>query len=201
MNNIRFHSETDFHLACTLLAGSDSVLAGIIRQFGLPRAPLRAPGFATLVRIILEQQVSLAAAATVYARLEDGIGAITPGNLSTREIADLRACGLTNGKSGYIIGLAQAVVSDGLVLDRFSEGLRERLITQRGIGPWTADIYLMMGLGLRDIWPAGDLALNKALIDLYGYPENELTERIAGWKPNRTAVAALLWHHYLSQPR
>ena len=165
----------------------------------------RRPGFATLIRIILEQQVSLASATATVARLRRGVGRLTASRVAVLSPARLRRLGLTRQKAGYCFDLARLVHEGDLDLLHLSAAddttARERLEQIRGIGPWTADIYLLMALRRPNVWPDGDLALENAMRRvkrLRARPSRELARRIASrWAPWRSVAARLLWHYYL----
>ncbi len=191
------------------LARRDPHLAAVVARHGAPPLWDRPPGFETLVQIILEQQISLSAGRAAYARLERLAGAVTPERVGALTESDLRGAGLTRQKSAYVRGLALAIVAgefdpDGLAaLD--DEDARAALIKLRGVGAWTADIYLLMALGRADVWPSGDLALVAAIREvkrLRSLPNAERIGRITrSWSPWRAVAARVLWHHYLSTPR
>ncbi len=191
------------------LARRDPHLAAVVERHGAPPLWDRPPGFQTLVQIILEQQISLSAGRAAYGRLERLAGAVTPERVAVLAEADLRGAGLTRQKSAYIRELAQAIVAgdfdpDALVaLD--DDEARAALIKLRGVGAWTADIYLLMALGRADIWPSGDLALVAAIRDvkrMRSLPSSDRIGRLArAWRPWRAVAARVLWHHYLSTPR
>lgn len=169
----------------------------------------RRPGFPTLVHIILEQQVSLAAARTMYLRLATHVGGMTPNAIERTGIAGLRQFGLTRQKSRYVHGLAVAVLNRHLDLSALARGPdeagRQALLALPGIGPWTVDIYYLMALRRPDIWPQGDLALADALhrtLNLKGRPGREQQQEIsAEWAPLRSIAARLLWQSYLARVR
>ncbi len=191
------------------LSAADDDLAAIAQRHGPPPLWARPHGFATLVRMILEQQVSLKAAATIYRRLQHFTGRVTSSTLATCQIADLRAAGITGQKSSYIIGLAQAVTEGHIDLRRLADEtddeVRRQLITLRGIGPWTSDVYLLMVLRRPDVWPVGDLALAismQRVKRLRARPDDERQRRIAKrWQPWRSVAARLLWQDYLAIQR
>lgn len=191
------------------LAMRDPDLATVVERFGPPPLWARRPGFSTLVRIVLEQQVSLRSAAAAYGRLQAAAGRVTPGRLARMSERDLRGAGLTRQKAGYCRGLAAAVVAGHLDLGRLErlpdDEVRSALIELPGVGPWTADIYLLIALGRPDVWPRGDLALARALQHvkrLGRVPGEERMSRIARtWSPWRAVAARILWHHYLSSGR
>ncbi len=168
---------------------------------------LREEGFGTLVQIILEQQVSLASGRAVYEKLLAGVESLTPENLLKLSDGELKSMGFSRQKASYCRNLADAVVTGSLDLPGLSdldeEKAKERLMSIKGIGSWTADIYLLSALGLPDIWPTGDLALVSAVQKLKGMatrPTTEELERISlKWKPWRSVAARIFWHHYLSE--
>ena len=191
------------------LSRRDPHLAAVVARHGAPPLWDRPPGFQTLVQIILEQQISLSAGRAAYGRLERLAGAVTPERVAALTEAELRGAGLTRQKSAYIRELAQAIVAgefdpDGLAtLD--DDGARAALIKLRGVGAWTADIYLLMALGRADIWPSGDLALVAAIREVKRMRSLPNSDRIGviarTWSPWRAVAARVLWHHYLSTPR
>src|SRR2546423_5526239 len=191
------------------LARWDPHLAAVVARHGAPPLWDRPPGFETLVQIILVQQISLSAGRAAYARLERLAGAVTPECVAALAESDLRSAGLTRQKSSYIRGLAVAIVAgefDPTALTEMDdESARIELIKLRGVGAWTADIYLLMALGRADIWPSGDLALVAAIREvkrMRSLPSADRVGRIArAWSPWRAVAARVLWHHYLSTPR
>jgi DNA-3-methyladenine glycosylase II len=193
--------------AVRLLARGDRRLARLVAQCGPPPLWARRPGFASLLRIILEQQVSLASARALYCRLATAVEQVEPASILALGLAGLRGLGLTRQKASYACGLAEQVLGGQLALDRLGrydddEG-REHLMRVRGIGPWTANIYLLMALRRPDIWPPGDLALHKALGRLHGsawVPSSREAEQLAVcWRPLRAVAARILWHAYLAE--
>jgi DNA-3-methyladenine glycosylase II len=191
------------------LASQDEDLAGIAARHGPPPLWARPPGFDTLVRIILEQQVSLDSAQAAHRRLVDAAGAVEPVVIVAAGEPRLRAAGLTRQKSRYVVGLAQDVVDGRLDLDAVAEAdddeARARLTRVVGIGTWTADIYLLMALLRPDVWPTGDLALAgsmRRVKGLAGVPSPAEQLAIAeAWRPHRAVAARLLWHAYLAGER
>ena len=154
------------------LARKDQVLARIVSQYGLPPLRLRSQGFPTLIHIILEQQVSLASANAVYKRLKERLTTITPSKFLKLSDHDLKQIGFSRQKTHYSRELAIALTSGILDLSGLhkltDQKARQDLMQIKGIGPWTADIYLIVALGRPDIWPNGDLALAAAIEQLYG---------------------------------
>ena len=188
------------------LAQRDPDLARIVSAFGPPPLWERKPGFPTLIYIILEQQVSLASARAAYNRLVQAAQPLTPENFLRFSDEALKLIGFSRQKTRYGRELAHAVLSGSLdlsALEGMEDGeVRERLMKIKGIGVWTADIYLLMALGRPDIWPRGDLALHAALQRVKGLPKRPTSEEAqamsAAWHPWRAAAARLLWHLYLS---
>lgn len=176
-----------------------------VRRLGLPPLWERDPGFATLVRIILEQQVALASADALRRRLEQQLGGITPRSIADAGEDGLRALGMTRQKSSYCVGIAERVLDGRLDFDELTRADDDTafamLLALRGVGPWTAHIYQLMALCRPDVWPAGDLALLVALGRLRGLedkPDNaRAAELTAHWSPYRAVGARLLWQAYL----
>ncbi len=192
-----------------VLARRDPDFAALYRRNGQPPMWARRPGFATLVHIVLEQQVSIVAARSLFRRVSATLGGMTPERLFERGAPGLHALGLTRQKASYCQALAAAVLDGSLSLAGVAraddtEG-RAVLLALRGIGPWSADIYYLMALRRPDVWPVGDLALAIALQEvkrLRGRPDTERQLAIsAAWAPWRSVAARLLWHHYLSTRR
>ena len=196
-------------LAVADLARRDPDLARVVQRFGAPPLWARDPGFGTLVQIILEQQVSLASARAAYERLLHASGDGSPARVAALDDATFRAAGVSRQKTRYIRLLAQAIVDgafDPAALAAMEdEAARTELMKLKGIGAWSADIYLLMALGRADIWPSGDLAVIAAareLKRLRSSPSAVRLDRIgAAWRPWRAVAARILWHHYLSTPR
>ena len=188
------------------LAQGDEDLAAVLDRYGPPPLWSRKPGFPTLVQIILEQQVSLAAAKAAFERLQNTLVEVTPEGLLSLDDGELRAIGFSRQKARYCRALSRSIVDgrfDVKGLSRLSDGeAKESLMSLVGIGRWTADIYLLMALRRPDIWPKGDLALAKAaqqVKNLAELPDQDGLEKLAeSWKPWRAVAARVLWHHYLS---
>ena len=188
------------------LANADPALAASVERFGAPPLWARDPSFAALVHLILEQQVSLASARAAFDRLEVALAsAIEPRAFLELSDAELRAIGFSRQKAGYARDLA-AALADGFDLqglaDLPDEEVRSSLMRLRGIGRWTADIYLIMCLRRPDVWPHGDQALATAALELLELPArptfDALELRARSWRPHRATAARILWHHYLS---
>jgi len=190
------------------LAARDRDLARIVEQHGCPPMWGRPPGFATLVWIILEQQVSIASARTLFRRLRVALGGhVTPAAVTRAGISGLREFGLTRQKARYVVGLASGI-ADGSVslatiarLDDAEAG--SALVQIPGIGPWTAGVYLLMALRRPDVWPPGDLGLHKSMAEvrrLRAVPTSDEAAAFAlRWRPWRAVAARLLWHSYLGR--
>jgi len=198
------------HEGAVELARRDPDLAGILARHGPPPLWARQPGFATLIAIVLEQQVSLRSGAAALERLRLAVGGtVEPGAVAELGEDGARAAGLTRQKARYVVALANAAADGRLDLDAIAaaadEEARERLIALLGVGRWTADIYLLMALGRPDIWPEGDLALATAMRRakrLDALPTSDEQRRLAEtWRPFRAVAARLLWHAYLAGER
>jgi DNA-3-methyladenine glycosylase II len=191
--------------AAAELAGVDPDLGAVLTRLGPPPLWDREAGFPTLVRIILEQQVSLASAKAAFGKLADAVSPLEPADFLTLDDATLKAVGFSGQKGRYCRNLASAILEGALDLEGLAalpdERVREELTRITGIGPWTADIYLLMVLGRPDIWPAGDLALVAAVRDLKGLDSNPSPAEFQAlgepWRPWRAVAARLLWNHYL----
>lgn len=190
------------------LARGDSDLAQVVETLGPPPLWAREPGFATLIYIILEQQVSLASARAAFRRLTEAVTLVTPASFLKLDDADLKAIGFSRQKMAYGRILAQAVLDGDLNLEALQtlddNDVRIRLTKLKGIGRWTADIYLMEALLRPDIWPASDLALAVAVQRVKRQAElpgpRVLEELGEMYRPWRSVAARLFWHHYLSSP-
>jgi len=189
------------------LARRDADLGAILARHGPPPMWSRRPGFATLAHIVLEQQVSIAAAATLFRRIGAAIGGMTPENVAAQGPRRLHRLGMTRQKASYCHGLALAVLGGGLDLAALGRGDddagRRALLALRGIGPWSVDVYYLMALRRPDVWPRGDLALATALSEvkrLRRRPDHDRQRAIAAsWAPWRSVAARLLWQHYLGR--
>lgn len=189
-----------------VLANIDSDLGRIVETLGNPPMWEREAGFSTLLRIILEQQVSLAAARAVFNRLCALVVPLTPENFLTLDDAQLKTIGFSRQKTLYCRGLAEAITSGQLDLTQLEKmdeiTIRTELKQLKGIGDWTVDIYLLVALQHPDVFPKGDLGLAIATQKLKGLttrPTPVQLEAIAeNWRPWRAVAARLLWHYYLS---
>lgn len=190
------------------LAGRDRDLARILREFGAPPEWFRAPGFPTLIHIILEQQISLASAGAAFTRLLALVASpLTPARFLELDDAELKRAGFSRQKTVYGRHLARSIIDGELDLKAFVEmedaEVKAELLKVKGIGAWTADIYLLRALRRPDAWPAGDLALMIAVQEakrLASRPSPVELEVIAEpWRPHRAVAARLLWHYYLQR--
>lgn len=200
-------NEAMFQQALSALAARDERLAGILARWGDPPMWTHPAGFPGLVFAILSQQVSLESARAAYAKLEVSIQAITPERFLSLSDAELLGIGFSRQKTSYVRGIAQEIIRGVLDLETI-KGMedypaRQRLLALRGVGPWTADVYLLFALRRPDAWPSGDLALEIAVQEMLGLsakPNREAVDNIAiGWQPWRAVAARILWHAYLSQ--
>ena len=196
--------------AVQALIKTDEHLRAVYLQYGNPPLWDREHGFKTLLHIILEQQVSLASALATLNKLVARLdGEVTPEQFLTLDDAELRAVGFSRQKTRYGRTLSQSILSGELDLIALTQmpdaEARKTLMKLKGIGKWTADIYLLMVLCRPDVWPTGDRALAVAARNVLGldavpsYPE--LDEIALRWQPHRSTAARLLWHHYLSSKR
>ncbi len=195
-----------FGRALAELGRWDPDIEAVVAAHGPPPMWAREPGFATLVHIVLEQQVSLASAKAAFDRLLAAVGTLTPAALLELDAGTLRRIGFSRQKTRYCRNVADAITEGGLDLDGLErlpdDQARTALVAITGIGRWTADIYLLMALRRPDVWPAGDLALAIAAQRVKGLSSRpsppELEALGEPWKPWRAVAARVLWHHYLS---
>ena len=196
-----------FESAVKTLALQDHDLAGVITSYGPPPLWVREPGFATLVYIILEQQVSLASAKAAFDRLNSAVRPLTPRLFLKLTDAELLRIGFSRQKTLYTRLLAESLSRRHFDLrylhELHDDAARKMLTAFKGIGNWTADIYLLSALRRPDIWPVGDLALATAVQEvkqLRKRPSPERLEKLSQpWRPYRAVAARLFWHHYLSK--
>lgn len=185
------------------------MLASIHTRHGDPPLWQRDEGFTTLVHIILEQQVSLKSAKSMLVRLEGAIKPFTPERFLELGDMHLRGLGVTRQKSAYLIDLSSSIVNGQLSfanLARMSDNEARLTLTKiKGIGLWSADVYLLMAMRRADIWPAGDLALAVAMKELKGLAARpgplELERLAEPWRPHRAVAARMLWQYYLASRR
>jgi DNA-3-methyladenine glycosylase II len=186
------------------LAAIEPGFAAALKRVGYPEPRIRPPGYETLLRTIVGQQVSVAAAASMWNKLEAELGeGCDPATLLSRDFDTLRACGLSRQKQGYARSLSELVLSgelDLLSLPKDDEDAIARLTRIKGIGRWSAEIYLLFAEGRPDVWPAGDLAVQVEvgrLLGLEGRPDEAKVRALAeAWRPHRGAAAIMAWHRY-----
>jgi DNA-3-methyladenine glycosylase II len=191
--------------AVAVLTDRDPDLARAHRLGGPFRVRRRPQSFETLVRLVVEQQLSLASAAAIMRRLTAAIVPFEPEVLLRRSVEDLRGLGLSRPKAVYCREVAEAVASGGLKLRSLSrlgdDAVVAALTAIKGIGPWTAEVYLLSALGRLDVWPAGDVALQAAAQDLFGLDvrpdRNSFVAMAERWRPYRSVAARILWQYYL----
>lgn len=186
------------------LAERDPLFAELLARNGPPPAWRREPSFGTLVRLILEQQVSLSSAAAAYRRLETRVGPVGPEAVLASSDGDLRKDGFSRQKTSYVRGLASRVVEGTLSFEDIAsrpDSAAASLAEVKGIGPWTIACFQIFALGLPDIWPTGDRALYVSLgrnLDLPSVPDKPTADAMAeAWAPYRSAAARMLWYDYL----
>jgi DNA-3-methyladenine glycosylase II len=187
-----------------IICQSEPKIATALKICGYPEPRIRPEGYATLLRTILGQQVSVASATSVWNRLEALLGpGCPPDKLISRKFDELRACGMSRQKQGYARSLAELIISGGLDLDNLPDDDEEaiaKLVQIKGIGRWSAEIYLLFALGRPDIWPAGDLAVQIGMGKIMGHDkrpsEKNLRDWAEPWSPHRGSVAIFTWHMY-----
>lgn len=200
-------TEQNLDPICRELASSDGRLARAYKTYGPPPLWDREPTFASLVHIILEQQVSLASAKAAFDNLVDAVGEVTPEAVLSLSDEQMKAACVSRQKAVYVRELSQAIIDRRLVPENlYSLGdreVRERLTAVKGIGRWTSDIFLLMCLLRPDVMPVGDIALHQAWKDLAGLERRPRSDEFAStanrWRPYRSVAARLLWHFYLSE--
>jgi len=189
------------------LGQRDRDLAQIITNYGYPDPWQRKPGFATLIRIILEQQVSYASAKAAFKRLNDAVGELNPENFLTLDDDELKKIGFSRQKTRYGRILAQTILDGTLDLESLEKlpdaEIRTQLTAIKGIGDWTVDIYLMMALQRQDVFPSKDLAVAIAVKEIKNLPIRppaaQLETIAEAWKPYRAIATKILWHYYLNR--
>jgi DNA-3-methyladenine glycosylase II len=191
------------------LAAEHEIFAHVYSKYGTPPLWDREPGFATLLQIILEQQVSLASAKACYDKLEALLGHVTPENVLTLNDTELKTVGFSRQKTAYARHLSESIINQHVNLDNLhllpGAEVKAELIKLKGVGEWTSDIYLLMALLRPDIMPRGDIALHEAYRNLTGAEKrpgsDEFLVIAERWQPYRSVAARLLWHFYLSEKR
>jgi DNA-3-methyladenine glycosylase II len=193
--------------AVRTLARAEPRFAHIVKRHGTPPLWPREPGFQTLVLLMLEQQVSLAQGRAMYARIASATGGVTPANVAMLGESGLRSLGVTRQKSAYLTALALRLERNEFDLEAVATlsdaDAGAALDALHGVGPWTAQCYLLFALRRSDVFPAADLALLEAVRGLWRLrarpSPDALSRRAQAWRPHRAVAARLLWHHYLSE--
>lgn len=186
------------------LKKKDPVFDHIIKTYGIPPEWSRPEGYETLCRIILEQQVSLESGKAAYEKLNALVKVFDVNHISKLTAEEMRAATVSRQKAGYILGLTEQIKSGSISLENLSklrpEEATEILVSIKGIGPWTAQVYLLFALQSPDIYPKGDIALINTIKELWQIKESsETLVKSEDWKPYRSTASFLLWHYYLSK--
>ncbi|KQS02111.1 DNA glycosylase [Sphingomonas sp. Leaf357] len=197
-------SADQLRTAIDALCEGEPAFAAAVARAGYPQPRINPRGHATLLRTIIGQQVSVASAQSVWTKLEGIAGDLTdPETIVRASDEQLRAAGLSRQKAGYARSLAEEVTSGRLDLSALPEDDEEAikaLVAVKGIGRWSAEVYLLFAEGRPDIWPAGDLAVQIEIGRILGHearPSEKLTRELAeAWRPHRGAAAIFTWHHY-----
>jgi DNA-3-methyladenine glycosylase II len=200
---------TNFYALCNQLAEKDEDLKQVLLEYGYPPLWRRKPTFETLIHFILEQQVSLASALAALNKLKSKEGKITPQKILALDDEELKSCYFSRQKIIYARCLANAVVKREISLSNLStladDLVREQFKKIKGIGDWTADVFLMMALHRCDCFPTGDVALMNSVRHIKKLPPQTTKEEILKiakqWQPYRSVAAYLLWHAYIERKK
>jgi DNA-3-methyladenine glycosylase II len=200
-------TQRGFTRAVADLGARHEELGAIVRRHGIPEFWFRPAGFATLLLLILEQQVSLASARAAFDKVDARVGGVTPETLLTLSDAELREDGFSRQKTRYARALSEKIVTGELDLAGLElladDDARTTLVALLGVGAWTAEVYLLSALRRPDTWPVGDLALQESarrVLALEARPSPVELEAIGErWRPHRATAARLLWHQYLAE--
>ncbi len=200
-------SKTTLPVYVDQLAAADPALKRLVQTYGYPAFWHRDPDFATLVKIILEQQVSLASAKAAFDKLEQRIGSVTPEGVLALSDAELRQCYFSRQKTVYVRDLSQRVMNGSLALAQLptlpDEEIHRQLTAVKGIGQWTVEVYLLLALHRLDVFPLGDLALVKSMQEQRlvraSSGKDQMRKRAMCWRPYRSVAVILLWHAYLTR--
>jgi DNA-3-methyladenine glycosylase II len=198
--------ETESDIACgaEFLVKREPCFAKVIAVHGLPSPRRVENNLQNLLKIVTEQLISLKAAEAIWRRIETCLHPFEPGEILKRNVEELRNLGLTRAKARSFLAIAEAIQNGSLNFESLhqvpDQGVLDKLVALPGIGPWTADIYLLSALGRADACPAGDLALQVAAQDLFALQDRPTSQdfraRAENWKPWRSVAARLLWSHY-----
>lgn len=202
---LSFHKE-NFYSLCNEVGKRDASLQSVLDTHGYPPMWTRSNTFATLIHIILEQQVSLASAKAAFNKLKQKIGRITPEKLLQLSDEEMRACYFSRQKTIYARHLAETLLTGKIKLkdciNHHDDHIRSLLKQVKGVGDWTIDVYLLFALQRTDIFPIGDLAMVNALKEIKkldrAIDKESLVEIADNWRPYRSVATMILWHHYLS---
>jgi len=186
------------------LISKDETLRFILDTYGHPIIQKRQEGFASMCHIILEQQVSIESAKACYVKLENYFKKITPENIYYSTDDELKSCGLSRQKIVYLKDLASKVLNNDINFESFAtkseKQIREELVTIKGVGNWSIEVYLMFCLQSPDVVPLGDIAIKNTLKELYDCQTHEEMEKLSNnWKPFRTFASFTIWHYYLKK--
>jgi len=200
MNNDRIVNQNDIKY----LIRRNKIFAAIYKQYGSPPDWSREPGFVSLAKIILEQQVSLASANAHFQKLNTYLDEFLPSNILKLTDIEMRSCQISRQKAKYLRALSTAILDDNIDLMKLpglsEPEIRTQLTSVKGIGHWTTDIYLMFCLQAKDIFPAGDIAVVNTVKELSdAQTSGEILLLSAQWKPLRSLAAYFLWHYYLKK--
>ena len=190
--------------AIDYLSKKDEKLKFIIDNFGHPIIQKRTEGFASMCHIILEQQVSIASAKACFDKIQNLFSEIKPQIILDCKDDELRSCGVSRQKTIYLKDLAAKVISKEIDFETYAtkseEQIRAELITIKGVGNWSIEVYLMFCLQSQDIIPLGDIAIKNTIIELYTHNSIEEMHALSNnWKPFRTMASYILWHYYLKK--
>lgn len=197
-------SEAELAAAVEFLARAEPRFDAIVQKHGLPPLRLAAPGLESLLRIITDQLISLQAGAAIWKRVSARLKPFDPEFILMQSEDDLKRLGLSGAKARSFLAAAAAarlgLFDPSQAAAHDHQALRSGLTAIRGIGPWTADIYLLTAVGYADSWPVGDVALQAAVHDLLGLDQRPGPKAMVAiaepWRPYRAAAARLLWSHY-----
>lgn len=195
-------SEADLAVATGELVKREPRFATVLERHGLPPVRVVPPGMASLLRIVTDQLISLQAGAAIWKRIENRFGTLTPEALASSSEVELRSLGLSGAKARCFLAVSKSALDFDRLHGLSDDDITKTLVEMPGIGPWTADIYLLAAAGRMDAWPAGDLALQIAAADLFSLPARPdiraMKVLASPWSPYRSAAARLLWSHYRS---
>jgi DNA-3-methyladenine glycosylase II len=192
------------HESVSFLTQKDPILKQIVLKYGIPEIPKREEGFISLIQIILEQQVSIASAKAHFIKLQDNLVQINPNSIIKASPETLRNCGISRQKIVYLKDAATKILDNSVKLHVFQElsesEIRKQLLSIKGVGVWTTDVYLQFCLGLPDIIPLGDIAVRNTIKELYEIQDLKKMEILSQkWRPFRSMATFLLWQHYLEK--